>query len=222
MNSSLTDRYVRNKLTPSEAEEYELQMVDSPGLQDELEEAQMLQKALRLGETESQNLEDSAAAETKNGPSWTQWALAASIALLLGSAWIHVFSWSETNALRNQVATLSKPRSEVLFATVKIMRSAGNSVPDSIIQLPDQNSTVMLEIELGSRSRGAQSLLFSFESENTPTDLSWVGSPDTRGLTTVAINSEQIPLGLVWLVVSTSDGEVLERRLLEFKVSTQD
>ncbi len=222
MNSSLTDRYVRNKLSPAEIEEYELRMLDSPELQDELEEALLLQQALKLDSTQSNNLQRSRVTETENGSYWIQWALAASIALILVSSYFHITTWSETNLLKNQVATLSKPRSEVLFATVKIMRSASNSVPDSIIQLPDQNSTVLLEIELGSRSRNAQTLLFSLESENEPTDLSWVGSPGTDGLTTVAINSEQIPLGLVWLVVSAENGELLERRLLEFKASEQD
>ena len=222
MNSSMTDRYVRNKLTPAEVEAYELQMMESPELQDELEEAQMLQKALRLGKTERQPLKDSAVAETTGGPNWTGWALAASIALLLGSAYFHVSTWSESGVLKNQVAELSQPRSEILFATVKIMRSAGNTVPDSIIQLPQQKATVMLEIELGSRSRNIQELRFRLESEAQPMDLSWVGSPDENGLATVAINSELIPSGLVWLVVSANSGEVLERRLLEFKASQRD
>ena len=219
MNNSLTDRYVRNKLSPDEVEAYELRMLDSPELQEELEEALILQHALKLDKTQSNNLQGFGATETKKGPNWVQWALAASSALILVSSYSHLTNWTETNLLKNQVADLSQPRANIIFATVKIMRSASNTVPDSIILLPDQKSTVMLEIELGSRSRNAQSLLFSFESENEPTDLSWVGSPDDHGLTTVTINSEQIPLGLVWLVVTSKNGEVLERRLLEFKAS---
>jgi len=222
MNSSLTYRYVRNKLLPAEVEEYEQRMLDSPELQDELEEVLLLQQALQFGKTESVKLQDSATWKTGGRPARIQWALAASVTILLASAYLLVSSWSEKSVLINQVASLSKPRPDVLVATVKIMRTAGNSVPDSIIQLPDKKTTVMLEIELGSRSRGARSLLFSFESENAPGNLSWVGSPDKGGLTTVAINSEQIPLGLVWLIVSATDGAVLERRLLEFKASGQD
>lgn len=217
MNSSLSDKYVRNKLSSAEIKEYELRMLDSPQLQDELEEALILQQALKLDNAESNNLQESMGAEIANRSNWMQWALAASIALMLVSSYFHVSTWSKTNLLKNQVALLSKPRSEVFLATVKIMRSASNAVPDSIIQLPKRDSTIILEIELGGRSRSAQALLFSFESENELADLSWEGSPNADGLTTVAINSEQIPFGLVWLVVSSKSGEVFERRLLEFK-----
>jgi hypothetical protein len=216
MDSSVTYQYVRNKLSPARVEEYELRLLESPELQDELEEALMLQQALKLDESRSAENKHS---ETAKRPNRMHWALAASIALMLVSAYFHLTARNESNLLKDQVAALSEPRSEVLFATVKIMRSSSNSVPESIIQLSDQNSTVLLEIELGGRSRTAHALLFSFESENEPGNLTWTGSPDTRGLATVAIYSEQIPLGLVWLVVSSTDGEVLERRLLEFKAS---
>ena len=95
------------------------------------------------------------------------------------------------------------------------MRTADNAIPDSIIQLPTQNTTVILDIELGSNSRIAKQLMFRMESEIR--DLSWTATPNTNGHTNVAINSEQIPSGLVWLVVSTMDGELLERRLIEFR-----
>ncbi len=222
MNNSRTDRYVRNKLTPAEVEAYELQMMDSPELQDELEEALLLKEALKLGRAGSEVPKDSGVVANDSGSRWMPWALAASVTLMLVSSYLYVSNWSETKLLKNQLASLSQPRSEVLFATVKIMRSAGNAVPDSIIQLPERSVMVMLEIELGSRSRNVQNLLFSFESEGQATGLNWIGSPDASGLTTVAINSEQIPLGMVWLVVSASDGEVLERRLLEFRASDQD
>lgn len=219
MYSSLTDRYVRNKLSVAEIEDYELRLLESPELQDELEESLMLQQALRLSASRPDEGKQIGVDQTGKQSNWMQWALAASIALMFVSSYFHLTTWKESIFLKDRVVALSEPRSEVLFATVKIMRSASNAVPDSIIQLSDHSAMVLLEIELGSQSRNAQTLLFSFESENEPTNVTWTGSPDANGLTTVAINSEQIPLGLVWLVVSSKDGEVLERRSLEFKAS---
>lgn len=220
MNATFTYKYVRNKLSPAEAEEYELQMLDSTRLQDELEEALVLQQALRQDKTVP-------VAHSSKSSYRFRWAMAASIALLfictsLLTMNVYYNGQAETELLKNHIADLGKPRSDVVFATIKIMRSADSMVPDSIIQLPIKDSTIMMEIELGSRSRDAQQLFFTLQSDNHPVDLSWIGSANANGLTTVAIDSEKIPTGPVWLQVSAKNGEILERRLLEFRASGLD
>ena len=227
MNASLTHQYVRNKLSPAATKDYELRMLESPELQDELEEALMLQQALGQDKAAVAGFKNTHWAASVKRPYQFQWALAASAALLfictsLLTVNVYYNGQAENELLRNQIADLGKPRADVVFASVKIMRSAGNMVPDSIIQLPSQDTTIMLDIELGSRSRYAGELVFTLDSESHPVDLSWLGSPDADGFTTVAIDSEKIPAGLVWLQVSAKNGETLERRLLEFRASGQD
>ena len=181
MNSSLTDRYVNDNLSPAEVKEYELRLLEGPEMLDDLEDTLVLKKALKLDQARSHIYQNAGVPEIGSRPNWMQWALAASVVLLVFSSAFHLTSRNDNKFLKNLVTQLEQPRDNIIIATVKIMRSANNKVPGSIILLPNKNSTVLLEIELGSRSRAAQQLLFKLESEDKSINLTWSGSPDVGG-----------------------------------------
>ena len=219
MNEPLTDKYVRDELSPAEADDFELRLFESPDLQDELEEVLILKKALKLDISRQERRKQPSTAENTGNSNWVKWALAASVTLLVVSSYFHLSSFTETSLLRDQIVTLGEPRSDVLFATVSLKRSSSNSVPETVIQLSDQHSKMYLEIELGGRSRNDKALLFSIENKDKQTLLTWSGSPDIHGFARVILSSEQMPTGFVWLVVSSMNGETLERRFLEVRES---
>ncbi len=218
MNKDITDRYVRNKLSPSAVEEYEVRMLESPELQKELEEALLLQRALESDEQVT-GLTRTERSELSRYSHWKSVALAASFFLAVISLVLFLDSRGTTNALRRQLDELTQPRTQVLHVPVPIMRSANSTIPDVIVQLPDGYSIIMLDIELGTKSRTAPTLTFILNNDDRAPVLTWTAKPKTDGKSTVALNSEQISAGQSWLIISSAAGEELERRLLEFRDS---
>ncbi len=188
----------------------------SPELQDKLEAALMLKEALKQ---KNSSADESAYGSSARSSNWLRWAIAASLSALAASTYLLFDSKVQVSLLEQHLSELNNPRTEVIFATVKIIRSAGGSIPDSIVVLPKTRATVLLEIELGAQSRQFDQLTLSLETKDQQTALSWPSSPRPDGHIMVSIRSEQIPIGMIWLVVTSNSGEVLERRLLEFKTS---
>ncbi|RLA50732.1 MAG: hypothetical protein DRR42_12280 [Gammaproteobacteria bacterium] len=216
MDKLLTDRYIRNKLSPAENIEFEQRLLESRELQNEVEEALILQKALRLEKTLINESKHGTYEVNRISPVWMKWALAASTVLAIVSISFYFVENAERKLLVDQVASLGQPRTGVVSASIKIMRSADSHIPEAIIQLPTQDSILLLEVELGTHSRAEKKLNFAFQSDNDSTILAWTGVVDEHGMSSVAIDSERVPSGLVWLVVSGKEKIALERRLLEF------
>jgi hypothetical protein len=97
------------------------------------------------------------------------------------------------------------------------MRSAGGQTPDVIVQKPAGRAAILLDIELGLRAREQAQLDFALVDPEGATLLAWQSAPTDDGRATAIIDNQQIPASRLWLQINTSNGELLERRLLEFR-----
>ncbi len=100
---------------------------------------------------------------------------------------------------------------------VNIMRSASSRTPDVIIQKPVGHSAILLDIELGPAAGKLEELVFELVDDDGTVITSWNATPTQSGRASVLLNSEQVPSSRLWLQISSSTGQKLERRLLEFR-----
>lgn len=214
-DSNYLDRYLRNELSAEEEAELETVLLDSPELQDELEAAMALREALRLDE-EAKSFDNEEPANLLEGRNnWQTLALAASVLLAVFSTTMFWKVSNESAALQQQIDTMGQPFSDVLTVSVDIMRSGGN-VPDVVVQKPRSNALLLLEIELNPRGQQLDEIRMTLRDESRSELLAWTSAVHGQDYVTVAIPSRQVPDGRVWLEMSESNGEVFDRRLLEF------
>jgi hypothetical protein len=119
--------------------------------------------------------------------------------------------------LQHQVDLLSQPRTQVLTVPVNIMRSAGSQTPDVIVQKPTGHAAILLDIELAPPSRQLDDVHFALLDQGGKAVANWVATPSPQGRASVLLNSEQIPVSQLWLEISSRSGDLIERRLLEFR-----
>ena len=213
------DRYVRNELTVEEIAEFELALMESPQMQKGLKAVLGLREALLLepGPGQETTVDDLLPESLSGGGNWRSLAMVASVLLAVFST---VMFWKVSNdsaALQNQLELLSQPRTVLLTVPVNIMRSASSQEPDVIVKIPAGHSAMMLDIELNPASRRQQSLGFALLDEAGTAVLKWNATAGADGHVEALLNSEQVPATRLWLEVSSEDGEVLDRRLLEFR-----
>lgn len=213
------DRYVKNQLSPEEVEEFEIEMLDSPRLQDELE-AVLALKGILQAETDLEPVR--AVAEPRatygnKGTNWNQLALAASFALALFSSVMWWKTGNDAATFENQVELLSQPNTNVLRVGIPIMRSAGSQTPDVIVQKPGPGSAMFFEVEVAPSVAERAPLEFQLLNDSDELILRWSATPGLNRHANVLVNSDQVPATRLWLTISSSDGELLERRLLEFR-----
>jgi len=211
------DRYVRNELTVNEITEFEQVLMESPAIQKDLETVLGLREALLLEPEQDIPIDGLLPESLSDRGNWQSMALAASLVLAAfssGMAW--KFS-NDSADLQKQLNLLGQPRTDVLTVPVNIMRSAGSQAPDVIIQKPSGHSAILLDIELGKAALQQQALAFALVDEAGSKVLDWRTAAAAGGRVEVLLNSERIPATRVWLEIATSDGQLLERRLLEFR-----
>ena len=213
------DRYVRNELTVEEITEFELALIDSPQMQKGLEAVLGLREALLLEPDPGQETagDDLLPESLSGGGNWRSLAMVASVLLAVFST---VMFWKVSNdsaALQNQLDLLSQPRTVLLTVPVNIMRSASSQEPDVIVKIPTGHSAMMLDIELNPASRQQQSLGFALLDEAGTAVLKWNATAGADGHVEALLNSEQVPASRLWLEISSEGGQVLDRRLLEFR-----
>jgi hypothetical protein len=213
------DRYVRNELTVEEIAEFELALMESPQMQKGLETVLGLREALLLEPEPGQQtaVDDLLPESLSGGGNWRSLAMVASVLLAVFST---VMFWKVSNdsaALQNQLDLLSQPRTVLLTVPVNIMRSASSQEPDVIVKIPTGHSAMMLDIELNPASRQQQSLGFALLDEAGMAVLKWSATAGPDGHVEALLNSEQVPASRLWLEISSEDGQVLDRRLLEFR-----
>jgi hypothetical protein len=211
------DRYVRNEMTADEMVAFEETLMDSPGMQQELQAALGLRETLLL-ESEQEPAEHDLLPDSLSGSgNWQPLALAATVILALFST---VMFWKVSNDssdLQRQLDLLSQPRTHVLTVPVNIMRSAGGQTPDVIIQKPSGHAAILLDIELAPPSRQLDDVHFALLDQGGKAVANWVATPSPQGRASVLLNSEQIPVSQLWLEISSRSGDLIERRLLEFR-----
>lgn len=211
------NRYVRDELTVDEMAEFEHTLMDSPAMQQDLETVLGLREALLLEPEQHVPRDELLPESLAGGGNWKSMALAATVILAVFST---VMFWKVSNEsahLQRQLDVLSQPRSNVLRVPVNIMRSAGARTPDVIAQKPAGHSAILLDIQLAPRSLQQPSLVFSLVDEAGTTVLSWSATSFANGRAEALLNSEQVPGMRLWLEIASDDGELLERRLLEFR-----
>lgn len=191
--------------------------MNSPGMQQELETALALREALLLSSEPEPGTDDLLPESLSGAGNWQPMALAATVILAVFST---VMFWKVSNDsanLQHQVDLLSQPRTQVLTVPVNIMRSAGGQTPDVIIQKPPGHSAILLDIELAPPSLQLQEIHFALRDPDGNAVASWVVAPSPQGHASVLLNSEQVPESQLWLELSAEGGEIIERRLLEFR-----
>ncbi len=216
-NQLWVDRYVRDELTANEMAEFEKALMESSAMQQDLETALALRETLLI-ESGQEPVRAIPEAEPPYGAGrWRQLAMAATLVLAVFST---VMFWKVSNdsaVLQQQVDLLSQPQSNILTVPVNIMRSTGGQMPDVTVLKPEGRSAMLLDIELAPVSLGHASLNFALVDESGTYITAWSAAPAADGHTSVLLNSEQVPAARLWLEISSSDGQALERRLLKFR-----
>ncbi|MBT8059015.1 MAG: hypothetical protein KJO33_05430 [Gammaproteobacteria bacterium] len=207
------DRYLRDEMTASEIAAFEQALMDSPSMQQELETAMALREMLKHDAPSGQQASGSFLTGLRR-PIPT--GIAAAIALAVFSTLMYWKTSQEAAGLQEELARLNQPLSGILTVPVALMRSDGGRTPDVVVSRPAAGHGVLLDIELAPGSRGRGELAFSLSRADGEFILAWRGSPAADGKSRALIRSEQIPTGRLWLDIASSEGETLERRLLEF------
>ena len=211
------DRYIRDELTVDEMAEFEASLMESPGMQQELETVLGLREALRCESKQEIGTVDLLPNSLSRVGKWQSPALAATVILAVFST---VMFWKVSNDsadLQRELNLLSQPRTQILSVPVNITRSVGRQTPVVIVQKPAGHSAILLDIELGSRARELDMLAFALIDDAGNYILTWTAAPAADGRASVMLNNEQVPASRLWLQISSGDGQVLERSLLEFR-----
>jgi hypothetical protein len=220
-DSDFLDRYVRGELSEEDESEFEIALLDSPELQAELQTVLAIRQALRL-DAESEPPGSELSTDVLQGANnWQPFALAASLLLAVFSTTMYWKVSNETASLQQQLESFKQPNTDVVTVSIDIMRSSGNR-PAAIIQKPAPRSLMILEIELGEKSREQTSVRSSLKDESDQVLSTWTSEVMGWGGTSVAFLADNLPDGQVWLEIADVNGELLERRLLEFLPAKSD
>lgn len=215
-NSELVDSYLRNKLKSDEVTAFETALLESPELQLELETAMGIRQIVLLeAEPDHQELVNPLQ-ELEARNNWQPLALAASVVLAVFSTTMYWKVSNEARVLQSEVAALNQPHTSVLTIPVDIMRSAGDQIPDIIVQKPPGNALVILDVELSPAVAAEDELRMSLRDLQAAELIAWDSGKVENGRITAAIDSRILPDGKVWLEMANKQGQVIDRRLLEF------
>ena len=211
-NEDWVDRYVRNELTPDQEAEFEVAVLESPRLQQMLEEAMAVRQAFVL-----EGKQDLAkpASKVVSASGWQPLALAASVVLAVFSTTMYWRTSNQLGNLQEEFDALGKPRTGLLTVPVDIMRSGGSQTPDVIFQKPADDKLVVLDIELSAPVASLEEVHMALVDQQGVTFESWVSAPGPSGKVQVVFDASRLPAGKVWLQMSDARGEVVDRRLLE-------
>ncbi len=217
----LIHRYLRDELTEQEASAFEVAVLESPELQDELEAAMAVQHSFKMAEAKGVEVSGQPAkggnlqvsADKKRTMSLPQWSLAASVVIAAASL---LFFWQarqQIGELEHSIASqnLARPGAGL---TLPVMRAG--STQAFVVQRPASGSIVNLGVEVAANSAQTPLQLAFMTVAEQQVLYRWNGIPDAENTVSKAIDARFFPVGRVWLVIRDADGELLERRLLEF------
>lgn len=215
-NKDWVDRYVRNKLSSEDEIAFEIALLEDQHLQAEVESTMAIRETLKRVANASQLATTSVARKMPLG-SLTTWALAASVLLAIVSTGLAWRFNIDNSVMQSQIEAMQSPLTNLLRVPVDIMRSSGNNTPDVVIQKPSGRSAIVLDIELSGRFQKLDLVDFSLRREDDDLLLVWSATPDRNGYVSVMLQSETIPDGKVFLYISDVHGQLVEKRLLEFR-----
>jgi hypothetical protein len=213
-NEEWVDRYVRDELSAEDEAAFEEALLEDAELQAQVEAVLGIRETLKR---EQSLAETASLSEPPVRNQWSTLAMAASVLLAVVSTTLFWRASVETNELREQVEALQQPRGSVLRVPVDIMRSAGNATPDVIVQKPSGRALLVLDIELSPTFRDLSVIQLELQSQGGEALLAWSASPRADGRVVTALNSEIVPDGEVWLLLSAPEGTLSESRLIEFR-----
>jgi hypothetical protein len=82
---------------------------------------------------------------------------------------------------------------------------------------PSGHAAILLDIELAPPVRQLEEVHFVLADQEGRVVASWVAAPSPQGRASVLLHSEQIPVSQLWLEISSRSGDLIERRLLDFR-----
>ncbi len=228
------DRYLRNTLSDQDEADFETALLQSVDLQRAVENVLCIRQALRLQQrTEAANpvvvgnvelVESAAPGKTSDRAkarddrrNWGSAAMVATVVLGVFSTTAWWQSSQQVAVLQDELAVLSQPRTDVLTVPIDIMRSGGGLTPDAVIEVPVENSVLVLDVELGMQAAGQDKLLARFRDLDRSEIMAWVTGPVENGRIKLVFDAPQMPQGTVWLELSSKNDELLDKRLLEFR-----
>lgn len=228
------DRYLRNTLSDQDEAEFETALLQSVDLQRAVENVLCIRQALRLHQrTEAANpvvvgnvehVETAAAGarpdrakELSGRHSWGSAAMVATVLLGVFSTTAWWQASQKVSVLQDELAVLGQPRTDVLTVPIDIMRSGGGLTPDAVIEVPADNSVLVLDVELGLKAAGEDKLLARFRDLDRSEMMAWETGEVENGRVKLVFDAPRMPQGTVWLELSSSNDELLDKRLLEFR-----
>lgn len=215
--SDWVDSYVRDKLTPEEVAEFEQALLESEELQLELETALGIRQAVLLDDASDDSLVTAPMPKWSARNSWQRLAVAACAVFAVFFAGMYLHVRNENGELRSTIARLEQPRGVALTVHLDIMRSADNQTPEVIIQKPEGDGLMVLDVELSPAFTGLNQVRFSLRTLDNVELTSWVSVNYGRNRLSAVFNASLLPDGQLWLVLSDPKGQTIERRLLEFR-----
>lgn len=219
INNDWVDLYIRDELNADEEIAFEERLLEDTELQQELKAALAIKETFKRTDLITGDVVDAPVSSSIRN-SWTPFAMAASVLLAVASTTLLWRANIETDGLRQQLEALQQPRTSVLNVPIDIMRSAGSSTPDAIIQKPDGQGVIVLDIELSARFGQLENVDFELREEATEDAvLAWSSRPTPDNRASVVLNSESIPEGRVILSITSSASQQKETRLLEFRAA---
>lgn len=210
------DRYVKDELSDEEVVLFEEQLINDSQLQSQLEAVLVIKEALKSDHESGTEFTESEFISAKRNQ-WSSMAIAASVVLAVVSTTLYWRTSVEVGHLQQQLTSLKSPRSTVLSVPVNIMRSGGATTAGTIIQKPGDNGVIVLDIELSAGFHKLETINFQLQTDTQTPALEWSAAPNSSGRTTVVLNADVVPDGMVRLTIADPSGDLLESRLLEIR-----
>jgi hypothetical protein len=217
--SEQVDRYVRGKLDAAETTAFEAELLESPPMQDALEAALGVRRALEF----ERNLNETApvvprwrvARRSGLASGWQSWGLAASlmIAVIAGSLWWR--TEAENVQLHARLADLDRPVGKVVTVPLDIMRSSSAGVPDVFIRKPQEAAVLILDLEVAARLAQVSTLNLELRAEQGEELAQWSAAPDADGRIQIAHRADLLPDGRLTLRISDPASGNSDTRLIE-------
>lgn len=215
-DSAWADSYVRDKLSEEQVADFEVAMLESPAIQDQVEEALHIRQLLDCHPDKRKSRSRNFFQARSGFINWLPAALAASLLAALVSTALFVQSRQQLGHLQDQLTAALAPTTRVMTVPIDIMRSVGNG-PQVVVQKPAGASAIMLEIELPPQFRELEIIQFQLRPESSTSILAWNSTPGPDGRTQVVLPSQSVPEGLVYLDIQAPGIMQPESRLLKFR-----
>ena len=219
--SERVDRYVRGELDENAAAALEAELLESPELQDALEVALGVQRAVEFAH--GRPADNIVQLSRRGGLAETSrqirppWALAASVAIAAVAAVLVWRAEAENARLQSRLAQLEQPVESVLTVPVDVMRSLGSDGPDVRIRKPAGVALLILDVEIAAQLADSPRLDLQLSDANGQSLIKWSSAPDSEGRIQLVLRTDQVPDGQLTLEIRAPDANAVDRRTIELR-----